>query len=126
VAVVVSSREIPAWGLPVWIALRLEDAGEATCQPRRGGRTMTHQGEITRLLAELSHGGRDALDQLLPLVYQELQRIAHRRLDVERAARSCSTNRFWLRIQWRSATSRSADFASSFMVSASSADQSWG
>jgi RNA polymerase sigma-70 factor, ECF subfamily len=46
---------------------------------------MSQQGEITRLLAELSHGGRDALDQLLPLVYEELQRIAHRRLQNERS-----------------------------------------
>lgn len=46
---------------------------------------MHRQGEVTRLLAELSHGGRDAMDQLLPLVYDELRRIAHRRLWGERA-----------------------------------------
>lgn len=46
---------------------------------------MIPQGDITRLLAELSHGGRDALDRLLPLVYQELQVIAQRRLQNERS-----------------------------------------
>lgn len=38
------------------------------------------RGEITRLLAELPHGGRDVLDRLLPIVYDELRRSAHRQL----------------------------------------------
>jgi RNA polymerase sigma-70 factor, ECF subfamily len=45
---------------------------------------MPQQGDITRLLEELPHGGRDALDQLLPLVYEQLRGIAHRRLQNER------------------------------------------
>jgi RNA polymerase sigma-70 factor, ECF subfamily len=52
---------------------------------------MPQQGEVTRMLAELSHGGRDALDQLLPLLYEELQRIAHRRLQNERADHTLAT-----------------------------------
>jgi len=52
---------------------------------------MPEQGEVTRLLAELSHGGRDALDRLLPLVYEELQQVAHRRLENERADHTLAT-----------------------------------
>lgn len=42
------------------------------------------QGEITRLLNELCHGRRGALDEVFPLVYGELRRIAHRQLAHER------------------------------------------
>jgi RNA polymerase sigma-70 factor, ECF subfamily len=52
---------------------------------------MPQQGEVTRLLAELGEGGRDALDRLLPLLYAELQRIAHRRLQNERADHTLAT-----------------------------------
>jgi hypothetical protein len=33
---------------------------------------------ITRLLSDLEHGSRDALDALLPLIYDELRSLAHR------------------------------------------------
>jgi RNA polymerase sigma factor (TIGR02999 family) len=33
---------------------------------------------VTRLLEELQHGNRAALDELFPLVYHELRRLAHR------------------------------------------------
>jgi RNA polymerase sigma factor (TIGR02999 family) len=36
--------------------------------------------EITRLLAEWGHGDRNALEQLTPLVYAELRRIAARQM----------------------------------------------
>ena len=36
--------------------------------------------EVTRLLLAWSDGDRGALDQLMPLVYSELRRMAHRRL----------------------------------------------
>lgn len=41
---------------------------------------------VTRLLSEASGGNRDALDQLFPLVYDELRRIGQDRLRAERAA----------------------------------------
>jgi RNA polymerase sigma factor (TIGR02999 family) len=44
---------------------------------------MAQRGEVTRLLVELTHGGRAALDQLFPLIYDELRQIAHRRLQFE-------------------------------------------
>lgn len=41
---------------------------------------MTDQGEITRLLMAYAGGERAALDGLLPLVYDELKRVASQRL----------------------------------------------
>lgn len=38
---------------------------------------MAETGEVTRLLAALRAGEGDAVDRLLPLVYDELKRIAH-------------------------------------------------
>ena len=40
--------------------------------------------EVTRLLGELNRGDRHALDSLMPLVYDELRRIAGRHLQRER------------------------------------------
>src|ERR1051325_1477796 len=40
--------------------------------------------QVTALLADWSRGNRDALDQLLPLVYAEMRRIAARQLRNER------------------------------------------
>lgn len=40
--------------------------------------------EVTRLLGEVNRGNRDALDALMPLVYDELRRIAGRHLHHER------------------------------------------
>ena len=41
--------------------------------------------EVTRLLAELPEGGPDALARLVPVVYQELRRLARAQLSHERA-----------------------------------------
>lgn len=41
---------------------------------------MNDQSEITQLLIEWNGGNQAALDQLIPLVYEELQRIAQRHL----------------------------------------------
>lgn len=45
---------------------------------------MPQSNDVTALLAEWSRGDRDALAQLLPLVYAELRRIAARQLGRER------------------------------------------
>ncbi len=47
--------------------------------------------EVTRLLAAFGQGDRDALDRLLPHLYDELRRIAHRHLRRERPAHTLST-----------------------------------
>lgn len=45
----------------------------------------TPQGELTRLLHAWSDGDADALEQLTPLVYAELRRLAARYMDRERS-----------------------------------------
>ena len=46
---------------------------------------MISPGDVTALLGDWSRGNRTALDQLLPLVYAELRRVAARQLRNERA-----------------------------------------
>jgi RNA polymerase sigma factor (TIGR02999 family) len=41
--------------------------------------------DVTRLLRQWSDGDRDALDQLVPLLYDQLRRLAHNRLADEQA-----------------------------------------
>lgn len=72
---------------------------------------MTQDGDVTRLLADLSAGRREALDRLLPVVYRELRAIAHNRLRGEREGHTLNTTALvheaYLklvdlnRIQWR-------------------------
>lgn len=47
--------------------------------------------DITALLADWQGGDAGAVDQLLPLVYDELRRIAHRQLRLERSDHTLST-----------------------------------
>lgn len=48
-------------------------------------------GEITQLLKAYASGNPEALDELFPLVYDELRRMAHRRMRQERAGHTFST-----------------------------------
>jgi RNA polymerase sigma factor (TIGR02999 family) len=57
---------------------------------RRAESWMT-QDEIARLLEAFEGGDRTALDQLLPVVYDELRRIAHRELRRERRDHTLTT-----------------------------------
>src|SRR5262245_12936154 len=47
--------------------------------------------DVTGLLESFEGGDRHALDQLVPLVYDELRRIAHRELQRERPDHTLST-----------------------------------
>jgi RNA polymerase sigma factor (TIGR02999 family) len=47
--------------------------------------------DVTRLLLDLSGGDEQALDRLLPLVYEELRRLARRHLGREREMHTLST-----------------------------------
>jgi RNA polymerase sigma factor (TIGR02999 family) len=47
--------------------------------------------EITEALAALSRGAPEAMDRLMPLIYRELKRIAHRQLAAEPAGHTLST-----------------------------------
>jgi RNA polymerase sigma factor (TIGR02999 family) len=47
--------------------------------------------ELTRLLRAWSHGDKDALDKLTPLVYKELHRLAHHYMSRERDGHALQT-----------------------------------
>ena len=49
------------------------------------------QGDVTQLLSECADGDSSAFDRLIPLVYDDLRRIAHRRLQSERAGHTLNT-----------------------------------
>jgi hypothetical protein len=51
----------------------------------------TSTGEVTRLLRDCGTGNREALDKLLPLVYNELRRPAHVYLTNERPDHTLQT-----------------------------------
>ena len=48
--------------------------------------------EITQLLAAWGSGDQNALDQLMPLVYSELHRLAHRHIKKERPGHTLQTS----------------------------------
>ena len=50
--------------------------------------------EITRLLDDYANGNREVLDELLPLVYNELRRLAHTYLNRERDGMTLQTHWF--------------------------------
>ena len=51
----------------------------------------TKSAEITSLLKALSQGDRAALDRLTPLLYNELRRLAHRYMRLERSGQTLQT-----------------------------------
>ena len=51
----------------------------------------SHQHEITQLLAEWREGNQSALDELYPLVYDELHRLARRYMNRERKGHTLQT-----------------------------------
>ena len=51
---------------------------------------MTHDPDITQALEQFSAGDRDALDRLLPAVYDQLRRMAERELRGERVGHTLS------------------------------------
>ena len=68
--------------------------------------TVPEQHEITRLLVAWGDGDRSALERLMPLVYGELHRLAHRYMIRERAGHTLQTtalvNEAYLRlVNWK-------------------------
>jgi RNA polymerase sigma-70 factor, ECF subfamily len=51
----------------------------------------TRPGEVTRLLEAAEAGDSGALDRLLPLIYEDLRRVAHRQLDREGGGHTLQT-----------------------------------
>ena len=60
-------------------------------EPQYQARPQDEEQEIAAALAALRAGAPDAMDRLLPLVYGELRRMAHRQLGAERAGHTLST-----------------------------------
>src|SRR5262249_29101935 len=61
--------------------------GEPSDGARRGGGVSPGtfaMSDVTRILSAIEHGDPKAADELLPLVYQELRRLAARRLSQEK------------------------------------------
>ena len=51
----------------------------------------TDSGDVTRLLAQASHGDPAAVDRLVPILYEELRRLAHLRMRGERPGHTLGT-----------------------------------
>lgn len=66
--------------------------------------------EITRLLEDYSNGSRDALDELLPIVYNELRRLAHTYLRNERKDITLQTTALVHEAYMKLIDQRSVDF----------------
>lgn len=60
-------------------------------QERETGRIAPDTDDVTRLLADWQNGDRSALDRLIPLLYNELRRIAARHLHSERSGHTLQT-----------------------------------
>lgn len=66
--------------------------------------------EITRLLEEYTNGNREVLDELLPLVYNELRRLAHSYLARERQGMTLQTTALVHEAYMKLIDQRSVDF----------------
>ncbi len=53
--------------------------------------TRASAGEVSQLLRQWGEGDEDALSRLIPLVYEELRKIAHRQMVKERAGHTLQT-----------------------------------
>jgi RNA polymerase sigma-70 factor (ECF subfamily) len=67
--------------------------------------------EITRLLEDYTNGNRDVLDRLLPLVYNELRRLAHSYLNRERQGITLQTTALVHEAYMKLIDQRSVDFS---------------
>jgi hypothetical protein len=65
---------------------------------------------VTELLLRWSAGDRDCLNELIPLMGQELRRMAHRHMPGERPGHTLQTsalvNEAWLKLLWAPAFGR--------------------
>ena len=62
-----------------------------TLPPESPSEPHADPGEVTRLLHLARDGDREALDRLVPLVYEDLRRMAHRQLDREGGGHTLQT-----------------------------------
>lgn len=59
--------------------------------PAWGKQGVNSHEQVSELLLAAGRGQREALDELMPLVYEELKRVAHNRLGAERGGNSLDT-----------------------------------
>lgn len=85
-------------GLAFWMERALDDGGFDGARwgmdplpPDRSAQPPVAPPEVTRLLRRWSDGDESALDRLMPLVYDELRGVAHRRLASERTGHTLQT-----------------------------------
>jgi RNA polymerase sigma factor (TIGR02999 family) len=78
--------------------------------PRSQEAFLTPTGDVTALLGDWSRGNRSALNQLLPLVYAELRRIAVRHLRGERANHTLQPTALVHEVYLRIVDQRQADW----------------
>ena len=76
------------------------------------------KGAVTQLLRAMRSGQEDALGKLMPVVYEDLRRVAHRRLQYERSDHTLNTtalvNETYVRLvdqQWTNVQDRAHFFA---------------
>ena len=66
--------------------------------------TKTAPEEVSQLLRDWSNGDQAALDKVMPVVYQELRRLAHHYMRNERAGHTLQTtalvNEAYMRLIW--------------------------
>ena len=70
---------------------------------------MSEHGQVTRLLSEINHGNRAAMDELMPLVHRELHEIASRYFGRERRDHTLQAtalvNEAWMRLAGQESSS---------------------
>lgn len=73
---------------------------------------MSPSGNVTALLGDWSRGNQSALNQLLPLVYEELRRIATRQIRAERSGHTLQPTALVHEVYLRLVDQRSVDWES--------------
>jgi RNA polymerase sigma factor (TIGR02999 family) len=71
--------------------MNAEKGGGLVQENRETGGSADQARDVTQLLADWQHGDQKALDRLMPLVYNELRRIAARYLHSERSGHTLQT-----------------------------------
>lgn len=75
---------------------------QSNAHPRRGTSWSVDVNEITRILSAIDHGDSHAAEQLLPLIYDELRRLAAQKLAQEKPGQTLpQTETPWSPRLWR-------------------------
>jgi RNA polymerase sigma factor (TIGR02999 family) len=107
----------PIIGLEDFLENRQMNGARESVDPKAGGQIPAGtrrlgQHEVTQLLADWSQGDRAALDKLTPLVYEELQRLAHHYMEGQRPDHTLQTTALVNEAYLRLADQRRPSFTS--------------